>query len=247
MMILEYHKIDYPEERWTRTPENFRRDLETPLRARLPAGQSLNALPRRPDHGARAARLRSSSPSTTPRPASSATSSATARWRSIPSAPSACSRRSSSEQPDFGRAATFFVLPGGQSAEPPLQPARARRAASSATSSSHGYEIGNHTLWHANLAQVRRDGGADPARRRPGRGCRSTCRAISSAPWRCRTGVYPREVGWAMSGSVEGHELPPRRDPDGRRRRRPVSATPRRSTRPASPASRPWSATSTTG
>src|SRR5437773_12195249 len=29
LMILEYHKIDYPEERWTRTPENFRRDLET--------------------------------------------------------------------------------------------------------------------------------------------------------------------------------------------------------------------------
>ena len=29
VMILEYHKIDYPEHRWTRTPENFRRDLET--------------------------------------------------------------------------------------------------------------------------------------------------------------------------------------------------------------------------
>ena len=29
IMVLEYHKIDYPEERWTRTPENFRRDLET--------------------------------------------------------------------------------------------------------------------------------------------------------------------------------------------------------------------------
>ena len=29
VMILEYHKVDYPEERWTRTPENFRRDLES--------------------------------------------------------------------------------------------------------------------------------------------------------------------------------------------------------------------------
>src|SRR5207245_7782033 len=29
VMILEYDKIDYPEERWTRTPENLRRDLET--------------------------------------------------------------------------------------------------------------------------------------------------------------------------------------------------------------------------
>ena len=28
VMILEYHKIDLPEERWTRTPDNFRRDLQ---------------------------------------------------------------------------------------------------------------------------------------------------------------------------------------------------------------------------
>ncbi|HEY7437429.1 MAG TPA: hypothetical protein VIE41_19975, partial [Methylomirabilota bacterium] len=28
VMILEYHKIDNPEGRWTRTPENFRRDLQ---------------------------------------------------------------------------------------------------------------------------------------------------------------------------------------------------------------------------
>ena len=28
VMILEYHKIDLPENRWTRTPENFRRDLQ---------------------------------------------------------------------------------------------------------------------------------------------------------------------------------------------------------------------------
>jgi len=28
-MILEYHKIDYPEAQWTRRPRTFRRDLET--------------------------------------------------------------------------------------------------------------------------------------------------------------------------------------------------------------------------
>ena len=51
VMILEYHKIDYPEERWTRTPENFRRDLET-LYARGYRLQSLNDAARRQDHGA---------------------------------------------------------------------------------------------------------------------------------------------------------------------------------------------------
>ena len=76
-MILEYHKIDLPEERWTRTPENFRRDLQRLWergyrlvglndyldgRIALPAGTT----PRR------------CSPSTTPRPASSATSRRTA-------------------------------------------------------------------------------------------------------------------------------------------------------------------------
>src|SRR5216117_3451310 len=39
LMILEYHKVDYPEERWTRTPENFRRDLEA-LQPRLPSRES---------------------------------------------------------------------------------------------------------------------------------------------------------------------------------------------------------------
>ena len=28
VMILEYHRIDRPEDRWTRTPVNLRRDLE---------------------------------------------------------------------------------------------------------------------------------------------------------------------------------------------------------------------------
>ena len=27
VMVLQYHRIDQPEERWTRTPENLRRDL----------------------------------------------------------------------------------------------------------------------------------------------------------------------------------------------------------------------------
>lgn len=29
VMILAYHRIDYPEGRWTRTPEHFREDLES--------------------------------------------------------------------------------------------------------------------------------------------------------------------------------------------------------------------------
>ena len=51
IMILEYHRIDYPEGRWTRTPENFRRDLET-LYARGYRLVNLNALLDRLPHPA---------------------------------------------------------------------------------------------------------------------------------------------------------------------------------------------------
>ena len=59
VMILEYHKIDQPEERWTRTPENFRARPRAPLGARLPAGGAQRP-PRRPDRHARGARRPSS-------------------------------------------------------------------------------------------------------------------------------------------------------------------------------------------
>ena len=56
------------------------------------------------------------------------------------------------EHPDFGRAATFFVLPA---ADPPNrlfnQPAWEGHKLQYLM--SHGYEIANHTLWHANLAK----------------------------------------------------------------------------------------------
>ena len=149
------------------------------------------------------------------------------------------------EKPDFGRAATFFVLPA---ANPPNrlfnQPEYVERKLRWLV--EHGYELGNHTLWHANLGKydetVVRTQLADAQtwvqKYVPG----YQFRALALPH-----GVYPREVELGHVGQREGHELPPRRDPDGRRRRRAVSRTRRRSIRPGSPASRRWSATSTTG
>src|SRR2546427_12469050 len=74
--------------------------------------------------------------------------------------------------PGCGRAATSYVPPG---ADPPNrlfnQPALARRKLTYLA--TNGYEIGNHTLWHANLSRYRarrpqpdRQGpGVDPAPR----------------------------------------------------------------------------------
>ena len=111
-------------------------------------------------------------------------------------------------------------------------------SASSSWLVEHGYELGNHTLWHANLGKYDETVVRDPAARTPRRGCSATCRAISSAPWRSRTASTRSEVGWAMSGSAKGMSYQPRRDPDGRRRRRAVPVREGASIPPGCPASR---------
>ena len=61
-------------------------------------------------------------------------------------------RQAAAERPDFGRAATFFVLPGASKPnrlfnQPEHEGKKLRWLV------SQGYEIGNHTLWHANLGK----------------------------------------------------------------------------------------------
>ena len=106
------------------------------------------------------------------------------------------------ERPDFGRAAVFFVLPA---ADPPNrlfnQPAYVGKKLRFLA--SRGYEIGNHTLWHANL----------------GKYDETTVRAqiAGAQQWIQRLvpdykiralalphGVYPKDVSWARSGSSKG-------------------------------------------
>jgi len=110
VMILEYHKIDYPEERWTRTPENFRRDLET-LYAR---GYRLIALNDLLDG-------RISVPAGTTPVVLTFDDSSPGQFRYVerdgrveidPKSGIGVLEAFIRERPDFGRAATFYVLPG---------------------------------------------------------------------------------------------------------------------------------------
>jgi len=106
------------------------------------------------------------------------------------------------EHPDFGRGGTFYVLPG---ASPPNrlfnQPAFEGKKLQFLA--SNGYEIGNHTLWHANLAKYPE----------------ATVRAqVADAQvwiqrhvpdYKTRTlalphGVYPSDVSWVLRGSAKG-------------------------------------------
>jgi peptidoglycan/xylan/chitin deacetylase (PgdA/CDA1 family) len=199
-MILEYHRIDYPEERWTRTPDNFRRDLET-LYAR---GYRLVALNDVLDG-------RVAVPAGTSPVVLTFDDSSPGQFRYLerngaleidPTSAVGILERFIAERPDFGRAATFFVLPGASRPNRLFnQPEHEGRKLRYLV--SRGYEIGNHTLWHANLGKYEE----------------STVRAqIAEAQvwvqrhvpdYRLRTlalphGVYPRDVAWALQGSAKG-------------------------------------------
>ena len=200
VMILEYHKIDYPEERWTRTPENFRRDLET-LYAR---GYRLVSLGDLLDG-------RIAVPAGTTPVVLTFDDSSPGQFRYLerngaleidPKCAVGILEAFARERPDFGRAATFFVLPA---ADPPNrlfnQPAHAGKKLQYLV--SRGYEIGNHTLWHANLGKY------DEATVRAQIAGAQQWIQRHVPDYRPRTlalphGVYPKDVSWALRGAAKG-------------------------------------------
>jgi polysaccharide deacetylase len=196
VMILEYHKIDHPEERWTRTPENFRRDL----RRLWERGYRLVALNDYLDG-------RISLPRGTTPLILTFDDSSPGQFRYIekngelaidPDCAVGILEAFEREHPEFGHAATFYVLPG---ADPPNrlfnQPAHA--GAKLRHLASRGYEIGNHTLWHANLSKYSED-----VVRKQVASAQTWVQAHVPG-YRMRTlalpmGAYPRDLQWAVSG-----------------------------------------------
>jgi peptidoglycan/xylan/chitin deacetylase (PgdA/CDA1 family) len=200
VMILEYHKIDYPEERWTRTPENFRRDLET-LYAK---GYRLINLGDLLDRNIKI-------PAGTTPVVLTFDDSSPGQFRYIeangsvqidPKSAIGILEAFIAEKPDFGRGGTFYVLPGASKPNRLFnQPEYEAKKLLFLV--SHGYEIGNHTLWHANLAKYPE----------------ATVRAqVAEAQvwiqrhvpdYKTRTlalphGVYPPDVNWVLNGSAKG-------------------------------------------
>jgi peptidoglycan/xylan/chitin deacetylase (PgdA/CDA1 family) len=200
VMILEYHKIDYPEERWTRTPENFRRDLET-LYARGYRLQSLNSL----------VEGRITVPAGTTPVVLTFDDSSAGQFRYVerngtveidPKSGVGVLEAFIREKPEFGRAATFFVLPGAKAPNNLFnQPAHEGRKLRWLV--EQGYELGNHTLWHANLGKY------DEATVRAQLADAQVWVQRHVPQYRLRTlalphGVYPRDVTWALSGTAKG-------------------------------------------
>ena len=106
------------------------------------------------------------------------------------------------EKPDFGRAGTFYVLPGASRPNRLFdQPEHEGRKLQFLV--KQGYEIGNHTLWHANLAKY--DEGTVRAQ------------VAEAQVWvqrhvpdyKLRTlalphGNYPKDLRWVQEGSAKG-------------------------------------------
>ena len=200
VMILEYHKIDRPEGRWARTPENFRRDLER-LWERGYRLVALNdyldgriALPR----GAAPVMLTFDDSS----PGQFRYIERNGEWVIDPECAVGILEAFERGHPGFGRAATFFVLPA---AEPPNrlfnQPELVSRKLRYLA--ARGFEIGNHTLWHADLSRypepvVRHQlATAQEWIQRHVPGYRPRALALPM-------GSYPRELRWAAAGEAGG-------------------------------------------
>jgi peptidoglycan/xylan/chitin deacetylase (PgdA/CDA1 family) len=198
VMILEYHKIDYPEERWTRTPENFRRDLER-LYAR---GYRLMKLTDFIDG-------RITVPAGTTPVILTFDDSSPGQFRYVPHDGTVEIDPKSGigvleafvkAHPDFGRGATFYVLPGASRPNKLFnQDEYAGRKLQFLV--ANGYEIGNHTLWHANLGKY----DERVVREQVAQAQEWIQRHVPD--YRPRTlalphGVYPRDPAWAVRGTV---------------------------------------------
>jgi hypothetical protein len=200
IMILEYHRIGEPESRWTRSPASLRRDLERlweeayrpiPLTdlirgaIHLPAGTSPVVFT-----------FDDSSPG---------------QFRYLerndelqvdPDCAVGIFEAFARLHPEFPPRATFYVLPAA--AEPnrlfgqPEHEARKLRYLV-----SHGFDLGNHTLWHADLSKY-------PEVVVRAQLALAQQRIEQLVPgYRLRTlalpmGNYPRQMEWAIRGHAGG-------------------------------------------
>ena len=149
IMVLEYHSIARPEARWTRTPENFRKDLDmlykkgyylTPLKdfvnntMNVPLGKMPVVLTFDDAREDQFKFIKDKS----------------GKQIIDPDCGVGIMEEFAKKHPDFGKAATFFVLPSvgfGQTREDAKKKFEFL--------ANNGYEIGNHTLNHPMLASLK--------------------------------------------------------------------------------------------
>jgi len=200
-MILEYHKIDYPESRWTRTPENFRKDLQRFyekgyqltrmddfLEGRIRVGNGKTPLILTFDDSS-PGQLRF-------------LSDGNSGYKVDPDCAVGILESFHAKHPDFGLAAVFYVLPA---ADPPNklfnQPEYTQEKLRYLV--RKGFEIGNHTLWHATLSKQSPEG----VRRQLALAVKAIQEAVPGYEVKSLSlpmGIYPKDTSTLLNGTYEG-------------------------------------------
>lgn len=201
VMVLEYHVIGDQELRWTRTRENFRKDLEylygngyyliglnqlLDNRVDVPAGKTPAVLTFDDSNRSQFQFVVGADGVLKPDPASAL----------------GILEEFIAQHPDFGRSAVFCVLP---SADPPndLFGQKEYRQQKLRYLVDSGYEICNHTLWHADLGTV----SADEAVKQIALATKAIQDLVPG--YKVNTfnpphGAYPENPALMLSGSFEG-------------------------------------------
>jgi hypothetical protein len=200
VMILEYHGIGTPEGRWTRSPAHLRRDLEQlwgagyrPITLNALITGSID-LPR----GASPVVLTFDDSS----PGQFRYVKRDDRQEIDPDCAVGILEDFARPHDGFQLTATFFVLPGADEpnrlfGQPEYEARKLRYLV------SRGFELGNHTLWHADLSKY-------PEAVVRSQLARAQQRIEQIVPgYRLRAlalpmGNYPRQIEWAVQGSAAG-------------------------------------------
>jgi hypothetical protein len=201
VMILESHRIGTPESRWTRTPSGVRRDLELlwdsgyrPIAldalvagiVDVPAGTSPFVLTFDDSSPGQFRYLDRDGHLEIDPECAVAILEAFARDRGLPAMP-----------------ATFFVLPAADEpnrlfGQPEHEQRKIRYLA------AHGFELGNHTFWHADLSKYPERVVIAQRLHEPSSTSSVSCRVTGFATLALPMGNYPATLEWAIRGRAAG-------------------------------------------
>jgi len=199
-LILEYHLIQPGPSQWARSAEDFRRDLEMLYSAGYRALSASDYL-----------RGKIDLPAGTHPVIFTFDDSSPGQFRYLvkngkkeidPDCAVGMFIDFNKRHPDFGMKATFFVLPGADEphrlfGQPEFESDKLRELA------ALGFEIGNHTLWHANLKKY----DAAVVRKQLGRAVQAIGAAVPGYTVNSLAlpfGAYPKDLAWAVGGSYQG-------------------------------------------
>ncbi|HYK88020.1 MAG TPA: polysaccharide deacetylase family protein [Acidobacteriota bacterium] len=200
VLILEYHLIEQKETQWARTPQDFRRDLEQLYQAgyrTMAVGDYIDG--------------RNQLPSGTHPVILTFDDSSPGQFRYLnqdgkkkidPDCAVGIMIDFAKRHPDFGRKAIFFVLPAAAEphrlfGQPEYEGEKLKELA------SLGFEIGNHTLWHANLGKYE----AATVKKQLALAVQAVQRFVPGYHIRALSlpfGVFPKDSSLAMEGSFAG-------------------------------------------